>query len=223
VRDCDGRLLGALNRRLREAETELAGLARGLPDPVRLIDERTQRLDVCGERLAAAATNLVALRRAAFTGAADRLRTPREIIDAKAQLLASEWRAMAGALRRYAGESLQKAERAGDRLDALSDRLARAMVGLADRQAAALDGLGKLLESYSFKGTLARGFALVRDPAGHTVQRAAAAAPGSAVRLEFADGAVGATIDGAGAGADPASAPASRPPRRGSGPQGSLF
>ncbi len=223
IRDHDGRLLNALNRRLREAERDLAGLARGLPDPVRLIEDRVQRLDVCSERLSTATINLVALRRAAFVGVADRLRTPRQTIDAKAQLLAGEWRALSGALRRYAGESQQKSERAGDRVTALSDRLARAMRGLTDQRSTALDGLGKLLESYSFKGTLARGFTLVRDFEGHTVSSAAAATPGSAVQIEFADGAVGATIDAAD-GKPPASAtPMAKPRRRDNGPQGSLF
>ncbi len=223
IRDCDGRLLNALNRRLREAETELTGLARGLPDPVRLIEERTQRLDVCCERLATATANLVALRRASFAGVADRLRTPREIIDAKAQLLAGEWRALTGALRRFAGETVQQSERAGDRVATLSDRLARAMRGRVDQHATALDGLGKLLESYSFKGTLVRGFALVRDSAGHTVMSATAAAPGSAVRIEFADGAVGATIDDSSGKPAPHRSTVARPPRGSGGPQGSLF
>ncbi len=222
LRDHDGRLLNALNRRLREAETELAGLARGLPDPVRLIEERTQRLDVCGERLAAATTNLVALRRAQFAGAADRLRTPREVIEAKAQQLAGEWRALAGALRRFAGETQQKTARVEDRVDALSERMARCMRGLLDQRSGSVDGLGKLLESYSFKGTLSRGFALVRDAAGHAVVSATAAPPGSGVRIEFADGTVGATVDQPdGKPATSAAAPAK--PRRGGGSQGSLF
>jgi exodeoxyribonuclease VII large subunit len=223
LRDRDGRLLNALNRRLREAGTELAGLARGLPAPARLIEDRAQRLDVCGERLDNAATGLVALRRATFAGLADRLRTPREIIDAKAQRLAGEWRALAGAVRRYAGDARQANERTGDRVSVLSERMTRAMQTAVGQQTVALDGLGKLLDSYSFKGTLARGFALVRDSAGHTVVSAAAASPGAAVRIEFADGAVGATIDPAGGGA-PAGRGA-RPGRgkAGSGPQGSLF
>lgn len=229
IRDHDGRLLNALNRRLREAETELAGLARGLPDPLRLIEDRAQRLDVSGERLASAMTNLVALRRAAFAGIADRLRTPRETIDAKAQLLAGEWRALTGALRRYAGETVQKSERAGDRVTALSDRMARAVRGLAEQHAATLDGLGKLLESYSFKGTLARGFALVRDSSDRTVMSVAAVAPGSAVHIEFADGTVDATIGAASGKVTAAPAPAApttaaaKPRRREGGPQGSLF
>jgi exodeoxyribonuclease VII large subunit len=174
----------------------------------------------------------LALRRAQFAGIADRLRTPRETIDAKAQLLAGEWRAFTAALGRYLGDTRQRAERAGDRVSSLADRLARAMRGGLEQRAATLDGSGKLLDSYSFRGTLARGFVLVRDAAGHVVVSAEAAVPGSAVRLDFADGAVGATIDPAGkpmaapsARASPAAtgAPAAARSRRGGGPQGSLF
>ena len=48
------RLAGGMTRLLRESTMELAGLARGLGDPRRLIEERQQRLDVSGERLALA-------------------------------------------------------------------------------------------------------------------------------------------------------------------------
>ena len=43
---------------------------------------------------------------------------------------------------------------------------------------------------------LERGFALVRDAAGAPLRRAAAIAPGQALRIEFADGEIGATADG---------------------------
>ncbi|MCW5747101.1 MAG: exodeoxyribonuclease VII large subunit, partial [Alphaproteobacteria bacterium] len=67
------------------------------------------------------------------------------------------------------------------------------------------------------------GFALVRDASGHTVMSARAATPGSAVQIEFADGAVGATIDADGKPVAPASAVARRGKRGGGGPQGDLF
>jgi hypothetical protein len=52
---------------------------------------------------------------------------------------------------------------------------------------------------------------------------AAAATPGTAVRIEFADGAVGATIDDAGGKPAPPRNPVSAKPPRGGGSQGSLF
>ena len=42
---------------------------------------------------------------------------------------------------------------------------------------------------------LARGFALVRDEAGHPVHAADSIGPGARVEIEFADGRVGATAD----------------------------
>ena len=59
VLDFGKRTISSLNRALREACTELAGLVRGLGDPRRLIEERQQRLDVSGERLALATGGLV--------------------------------------------------------------------------------------------------------------------------------------------------------------------
>src|SRR5919109_1203790 len=53
------RTIACMNRALREANIALTGLARGLGDPLRLIEERQQRLDVCGERLALAIRQLV--------------------------------------------------------------------------------------------------------------------------------------------------------------------
>jgi exodeoxyribonuclease VII large subunit len=221
LREHDGRLLNALTRRLREAETELAGLSRGLPDPRRLIEERAQRVDDSAERLAKATVNLVALRRSSFDGLSGRLRTPHEVIERKTRELAEEWRVLMGGLRRYAGDARQTGERLGDRTTALGERLSRAVVALAEQRTTRLDSLGKLLDSYSFKGTLARGFALVRDASGAPILSAAAATPGAEVSIEFGDDKVGATIDGASKPAVP-SRPAKMPPRSG-GPQGSLF
>lgn len=221
LRDHDARLLNALTRRVREAETELAGLARGLPDPRRLVEERAQRVDDAGERLAKATVNLVALKRSSFEGLGGRLRTPHEVIQRKGRELAEEWRVLLGGLRRYAGAAHQTGERMSDRTAALGERLSRATVALAEQRAARLDSLGKLLDSYSFKGTLARGFALVREASGMPVLSAAAATPGTAVSIEFGDGTVGATIDG-----EPratAARPAKPPARRGGGTQGDLF
>ncbi|MBX3498663.1 MAG: exodeoxyribonuclease VII large subunit [Alphaproteobacteria bacterium] len=221
LREHDGRLLNALTRRLREAQTELAGLSRGLPDPRRLIEERAQRVDDSAERLAKATVNLVALKRSGFDGLGARLRTPREVIERKGRELAEEWRVLLGGLRGYLGDARQKGERAGDRMAVLSERLARATAGLVEQHGTRVESLGKLLDSYSFKGTLARGFALVRDTSGAPLLSATAAAPGTAVSIEFGDGRVGATID-----AEPRPA-APRPqraaPRHRGGAQGDLF
>jgi exodeoxyribonuclease VII large subunit len=48
----------------------------------------------------------------------------------------------------------------------------------------------------SHKGVLARGFALVRDAQGHAVRTADAARAFPRVDIEFADGTVGAHVEG---------------------------
>jgi exodeoxyribonuclease VII large subunit len=79
----------------------------------------------------------------------------------------------------------------------VSARLHPAPVVAGQREARArLEGFAARLASVSYMAVLERGFALVSDAAGHPLTRAAAVAPGAALRLRFADGAVGATADG---------------------------
>jgi len=88
---------------------------------------------------------------------------------------------------------------------------------------------GQLLTALSYHSVLARGFALVRDEAGHPLHAAADVGAGARLELEFSDGRVAAT-----AGTDqpvlapqqPATAPRRpRTPKRAVKPvdQGSLF
>ena len=128
--DFGQRTMACMTRALREASTELAGLARGLGDPLRLIEERQQRLDVNGERLAIATRALVERRGHELERA--RLTSPVAVINAKEQLVASEGRALDGAMRRFKGDALQKYARAFDRLEQFGERLQRAF----DRPAA---------------------------------------------------------------------------------------
>ena len=67
--DFGKRTIACMNRVLREAALAVTGLARGLGDPLRLIEERQQRLDVSGERLALATRGLVERRGQALAAA----------------------------------------------------------------------------------------------------------------------------------------------------------
>jgi exodeoxyribonuclease VII large subunit len=214
------RLLGGVNRMLREQAVELAGLARGLGDPRRLIEERQQRLDVSGERLRLATQQLVDRRGAEL--AAARLVKPNMVIAAKEQLLDSELRALKSAMERFKGDTLQKIERTADRIEQYGDRLQRCGTELLEHGRRQVDQLGKLLESYSFHSVLNRGFALVRDQDGHPVLAAAGARSGDTLSIEFADGRIGARVT---EGAPAAPRPVAAPRRRdgGSGNQGSLL
>ena len=150
--------------RAARGEPRRAGLARGLGDPRRLIEERQQRLDVSGERLALATRQLVERRGHAL--AAARLASPVAVINAKQQLLVGEARALKSAMERFKGDTLQKIGRTSDRLEQYGERLRRCGAELLEHGRRQVDQLGKLLESYSFHSVLNRGFALVRDQDG---------------------------------------------------------
>ena len=60
-----------------------------------------------------------------------------------------------------------------------------------------LEQLGKLLETLSYHSVLARGYALVQDETGQVVSSREAAGPGERLRLTFADGELGVTVNGA--------------------------
>ncbi len=104
-----------------------------------------------------------------------------------------------------------------ERIAALAQRKAMAgAVYLARKRDRVVSG-EKLLRAFSYREVLKRGFALVRDGEGSPLRVAASVGPGMRLSIEFADGRVGATAEGA-----EAAAPKNRM-RRGSSGQGSLF
>jgi exodeoxyribonuclease VII large subunit len=170
-----------------------------------------QRLNSGGERLSLSARALAHRRRDRFAGLAIRL---------KASKLAN-----AQAQRSRIARERERAQR-------LAERARRALATALQRHDARVGHAGKLLTALSYRGVLARGFALVRDARGAAVRAAAAVAPGASLTLEFADGRVAATAQG-GRAADaaresqpkPAVEPKPAAPKRAMKPvgQGSLF
>jgi len=163
------RLVSALTRMVEERRAKVDGLARGLGDPQRLIDERRQRLDDWEDRLKLGLANWVQQRRAKIAESSGRL---------------TAFRASAG----------RRIEREVRHVEELGPRLRRAAQNLIERSANKLEQAGKLLESVSYKSVLGRGFVLVADTSGHPVQKAAETHLSMAVRLHFSDGDVGATV-----------------------------
>ena len=122
--DFGQRTMACMTRALREASTELAGLARGLGDPLRLIEERQQRLDVSGERLALATRALVERRGHELERA--RLTSPRRRHQRQG---AGCWRARYARSTARCGASratpCRRYARAFDRLEQFGERLQR--------------------------------------------------------------------------------------------------
>ncbi len=110
-----------------------------------------------------------------------------------------------------------------ERVAALFERGERGITRLVERRFAALERADRLLAAFSYQGVLARGFALVREPAGTPLRSAAAISPGQGLDIEFADGRVAATAVSA-HGSPPRRPIKPRRSRYGSGEgQGSLF
>ncbi|MCA1549581.1 exodeoxyribonuclease VII large subunit [Bradyrhizobium sp. BRP19] len=138
------------------------------------ISQADHRLTVCGERLGLSTRSLLRQRRDRFAGLQVRLRASK-LANAQAQRNAIA--------------------RQRERTHRLTERAERALVTLLHRLEARVENSGKLLSALSYRSVLARGFALVRDEAGHPVHAADAIGPGARVEIEFADGRVGATAD----------------------------
>ncbi len=158
IGELEHRMLAAAGRLIDERRTLVEGLGRGLPEPQRVLEELSQRLDDRGERLGNALRNLLRDRAAAVARLAAGLPHPRQ--------------QLTFARERLQGEAARLG-RAGKR--ALADADGR------------LDTLARVLDSVSHKKVLARGFALVRGPDG-VISRAKALKPGTALEIEFADG-----------------------------------
>jgi exodeoxyribonuclease VII large subunit len=164
------------------------------------------RLAVSGERMGHSERSLLRNRRERFAGLAIRLKASR-LSNAQAQR--------------------QVLARDRERVLRLAERARRALATLTQRLEARVAHSGKLLGALSYRGVLARGFALVRDEQGHPVYTAASIGPGARLDMEFTDGRVGATahMDRPAAKKSAATEPKPLTSRRSGKPagQGSLF
>jgi exodeoxyribonuclease VII large subunit len=180
TRDLDRRLTAAAGRLVAEQRTQVEGLSRGLPDPVRLMEELVQRLDERSERMSNGVKTWLRAR------SQDVARLSAALPDPGRQLAFAEER-VSGLSERLGALGQRLAEpqiQALGKLDA-SRRLGRTMAqGLNDR-ATMLQGLERVLESTSYHKVLARGFAVVRGPDG-LLSGPEGVAPGLALDIEFA-------------------------------------
>jgi exodeoxyribonuclease VII large subunit len=184
------RLFSGLTRAMNEWRLTIEGLARGLPDPVRLLQERTQQLDSCAERWLHLKETMFARRFDLIASLGARLKTPGEQIAAAGAALNLEAVHLKAAIRQVVERRDRALERAG------AGFTPRMITDLIERRAQVLESLGRLLESYSYDQVLKRGFALVRNAKGEPVLAAAAVPSGERLRLQFHDGEVGATAAG---------------------------
>jgi exodeoxyribonuclease VII large subunit len=248
VETCAGRLFAAWRRGAEARRTELRAAARALPAPQNLLSVPWQRLDGLAERLPRALRANAQIHRTQYHATSGRLTLgtlrlrvgrERERLAAlvgrtrHAVRVAGERRVerfaglaarLAVALRANAEAHRARIRRERERVEGLAERALRAIDAFIDRRDAKLAHASQVLAALSYQGVLARGFALVRGPAGTPLRAAAAVSPGLRLDIEFADGNVGAVAEGG--RAKPHLEPVRRPRRRrlfGNPGQGNLF
>lgn len=207
------RLVGGLNRAVQDRRLRLSRAERGLPDLPTLVGGARQRLDDRAERLGLALPNLVERRRAALVAVERRLPDLPGLLRAQRQRVEERGVRLVLALPNLVAGRRSSVDLAGHKMLAclrhavgrihnqanrVLGRLSDAPVRGSIREARArLEGTAARLESVSPLAVLARGYALVTDPAGHPLTSAGAVKPGARLTLQFADGSVRATADGA--------------------------
>lgn len=192
------RLRALEHRLLRWRATQNAGRLQGLSfAAARLERARSLRLRAAREHAAALAHRLKqqspAPRLTLAAGTIDTLlkrlrRSVARDVAQKRQILALAMGRFAAAKRVHLRREQERIAAAGQRLDSLALRMRRAAqsaLAMCRTRAAALE---QLLESLSYRKVLARGFALVRDSSGKPLRRAAEAAGGMRLDIEFSDG-----------------------------------
>jgi exodeoxyribonuclease VII large subunit len=176
------RLLGALARLTGERRLRLNAAGGKLPDLPGVVGNARMRLDDRGQRLVLALPNLLAARRAALAAAERNIPDPHGMLAARGATLA-----MLGLRHRNGLVHFVHRKRASAM--GVLPRLTPAPVQARLReQRARLEGLSARLDGASYEAVLARGFALVRDAAGHPVVSAAAVKPKASLVIRFADG-----------------------------------
>jgi exodeoxyribonuclease VII large subunit len=152
------------------------------------VAQARQHLTVSGERLRHCTRSLLRSRRERYDALQARLKASK-LANAQAQR--------------------QRIARERERTQRLAERAQRALLTVMHRLDARVAHSGQLLAALSYRSVLARGFALVRDEAGHPIHTAASVGPGARMSVEFSDGRIAATADGDQPAAAPA--PASEP------------
>jgi exodeoxyribonuclease VII large subunit len=201
------RIVGNVRDRLRAATA-------GLPRPANLAATARQRLDHAATNLLSGLrhtrqTKTIALGRLSphirpqvLAQRVRELGTRLETIDRRGETALRQL-ASRSALRlnplveRLAPALRQTAARAERRAGPVLARLRPALDRIAIKARSNLDGLSKLLDTVSYKGVLARGFALVTDPSGRLVRSKDQVKPGELLNIEVGDGQIGATVSGA--------------------------
>lgn len=176
------RLIQTGQRGLDSRLTHLQGLARGLPQPRRILEPAMQRMDDLSERFSTAGLRLLRNKIEALSARSARLRSPTDQVDRAQQDLLR----LAERLDRAVKSQFEKQSRDLARLD-VSARMTDSIAARLRQSEQALERLSAGLEAMSYRATLKRGYALVRDSEGALVRDPTTLNPESGLEIEFAE------------------------------------
>jgi len=193
VIELGGRQRACMLKGLEHRRTALRSAARALPGPDALLGPQRQRLDLATARLKPALARLARIDETKLAALAQGLARHSPVA-----LL----REAAARLKAWGGDRPEAAFRRQldvkrERLPRMAERLRQAFAIQRARREERLGVAGQLLESFSYKSVLERGFALVRGGDGKPIRRAAGIGAGEALAIEFADGTARAVAEGA--------------------------
>ena len=157
VLEDEQRLIAAVGRMLQELVHKLEAGAAKLGDPARILETQQQRLDHIGERIAGVFREYLARKQAQLASNAA-IPSPQNILS-NANLVIGKW---------------------GDQLLAAGRRL------LTEKETRLTHG-AQMLEAYSFKNILERGFTVIQDAQGGLITEAGQASTGQDIRIQFKD------------------------------------
>ena len=216
---------------LRTQEARRASVrsaARALPSADEVLALPRQRLDHAAAGLGRALRANAHIHRVSLSRIGGRLSA--HLLRSQVERRRERYGALALRLRASATANIaahrMRLARDGERVAALSERAGRAIDNLLDARWARCERDAQLLAAFSYRGVLARGFALVRDRTGRPLRAAASVSVGMPMDVEFSDGHVGARAEVVQASTAPRAEPVRRRRRRAGDPdpgQGSLF
>jgi exodeoxyribonuclease VII large subunit len=220
------RALAGWQRNQEARRAAVRSASRALPDADEVLALPRQRLDHAAAGLVRGLRANAHIHRVSYARIGGRLSA--HVLRAHLERRRERYAGIAHRLRASAAANVAahraRVTRDAERVGALADRADRAMDNLLDARWARCERDAQLLAAFSYRGVLARGFALVRDRAGRPLRAAAAVTVGMPMDVEFSDGHVGARAEVVQASTAPCVEPLRRRRRRGSDPgQGNLF
>lgn len=156
--DDEQRLVSSMNRMLSENRHKLDAQAGRLGDPNRLLETQNQKLDHLTDKISTVFSRYLGQKNEALINTGARLIHPRDRLN-HAQKTFEHW---------------------SEQIEGLAPKMTH-------ESKVKLDHAAKMLEAYSFKNVLQRGFSVIRDQEGTLISDASLVSAGQAISIQFRD------------------------------------